>query len=136
MKTKRGLLSSPVLRLAAPAPPSKSRPSSMLLRRIMFLIGFPAPPFDNDDVTVAVAVADAPPAGADTYEGHIGTGLGDADSRISLRSESGVGMTVDLTRSLSNDVGSDDEADTAVVPVRFFKKLKTRCVGFRLLLSW
>jgi len=95
------------------------------------LIGFPAPPFDNDDVTV-----DTPPAGADAYEELIGVGLGDADSR-SLRSESDVGMIVDFTRSFSivDDVGGDEDVDTAVVPVRFRKKLRTRCVGFEPLLN-
>lgn len=97
----------------------------------MFLIGFPTP-LDDDVLTVAIATA---PAGVDVDE-EFCVRLGDADSRSlllwSLRSKSGVGATIDLARSFSTNNAGDDDADTTAVPGRFRKKLKTRCVGFKL----
>lgn len=125
---KQGFL--PILRLEAPALPSQSRPSSVLLRLIMFLIGFPTP-LDDDAPTVATA----PPVGVDE---EFGARFGGTDSRSqllwSLRSESDVGVTIDLTRSFSetNNAG-DDDVDTTAVPGRFRRKLRTRCAGFKLL---
>lgn len=99
----------------------------------MFLIGLPTPPLEAPAVVMVTA---APPAGVDVDKGlNAGLWLGDADSRsllLRLRwSVSDMDMMAGLMRSFS-DVG--DDGAMGAVPALFRKKLRTRCVGLKLLL--